>query len=195
MKNQEPLQTDIRIKPIVDFVSEWYGLSPRELVAKTRKKEIVEPRQFVHWLAVNYTRMSKASIGANVGGVDHATTLHSKRKIDNLLEVDKAFSKNFNEMYSAFKEKVLPRVITYVAKDDYELGLFHAKTLQEKTDAIKREYEKRLVGIYMHSLKSLKAVEKHVTEDNVMEGFRKRQVSELLSKSVTKLRDYKMLTL
>ena len=98
-------------------------------------------------------------------------------------------------MYGEFKKKVLPQISTYVAKDDYSLGLFNAKTLQQKTDVIKREYEKRLVGIYMHSVKILKNLQKDISEDNVMEGFRKTKITKELQKSIVKLRDYKMLQL
>lgn len=195
MKNKEPLMMDIRIKPIVDFVCEYHGIEPRQLVHLTRKKEIVEARQIAAWFAVNYTKMSKAAIGANLGGKDHATILYSKNKVDGLLEVDKIFARNFHAMYEKFKNDVLPRVMTYVAKDDYELGLFHATTLKEKTDVIKREYEKRLIRIYMHSLKSLKNFEKHINEDAVMEGFRKNIMQKDIQKSVAKLREYKMLQL
>jgi len=195
MKKEQPLITDVRIKPIVEFVSEWYGITSRQLVAKTRKREILEPRQIAIWLAVKYTRMSKVAIGANIGGKDHATVLHSERVVDNLLETDKLYSKRFNEMYEVFKKKILPQITTYVAKDDYELGLFNAKTLKQKTDVIKREYEKRLVSIYMHSVKTLKSLEKNIGEDNVMEGFRKAKMTKELQKSITKLRDYKMLQL
>jgi len=195
MKKEQPLITDVRIKPIVEFVSEWYGITSRQLVAKTRKREILEPRQIAIWLAVKYTRMSKVAIGANIGGKDHATVLHSERVVDNLLETDKLYSKRFNEMYEVFKKKILPQITTYVAKDDYELGLFNAKTLKQKTDVIKREYEKRLVNIYMHSVKTLKSLEKNIGEDNVMEGFRKAKMTKELQKSITKLRDYKMLQL
>jgi len=195
MKKEQPLITDVRIKPIVEFVSEWYGITSRQLVAKTRKREILEPRQIAIWLAVKYTRMSKVAIGANIGGKDHATVLHSERVVDNLLETDKLYSKRFNEMYEVFKKKILPQITTYVAKDDYELGLFNAKTLKQKTDVIKREYEKRLVSIYMHSVKTLKSLEKNIGEDNVMEGFRKAKMTKELQKSITKLRGYKMLQL
>ena len=195
MKKEQPLITDVRIKPIVEFVSEWYGITSRQLVAKTRKREILEPRQIAIWLAVKYTRMSKVAIGANIGGKDHATVLHSERVVDNLLETDKLYSKRFNEMYEVFKKKILPQITAYVAKNDYELGLFNAKTLKEKTDVIKREYEKRLVGIYMHSVKTLKSLEKNIGEDNVMEGFRRVKMTKELQKSIAKLRDYKMLHL
>jgi len=195
MKKEEPLIMDVRIKPIVEFVAEWHGLTPRQLTFKTRKREVVEARQIAMWLAINYTRMSLAAIGANLGGKDHATCSYAKKTIDNLLETNKAFSKNFNEMYEVFKKKILPQITAYVAKNDYELGLFNAKTLKEKTDVIKREYEKRLVGIYMHSVKTLKSLEKNIGEDNVMEGFRKVKMTKELQKSIAKLRDYKMLQL
>jgi len=195
MKKEQPLSMDVRIKPIVNFVAEWFELTPRQLASKTRKREILEPRQMAIWLAVKYTRMSKVAIGANIGGKDHATVLHSVRVVDNLLDTDKFYSRSFNEMYGEFKKKVLPQISTYVAKDDYSLGLFNAKTLQQKTDVIKREYEKRLVGIYMHSVKILKNLQKDISEDNVMEGFRKTKITKELQKSIVKLRDYKMLQL
>ena len=56
------------------------------LEAKTRKREIVYARQIVMFLAVGMGLGSLAEVGAQVGGKDHATVLHARKTINNLLD-------------------------------------------------------------------------------------------------------------
>lgn len=81
---QEPFNPD----PIV---ADYYEIKPTDLKRKTRKREIVEPRQICMWLREKYTRESLSEIGRRYGGKDHATVLYSKKVIDNLKETDIEF--------------------------------------------------------------------------------------------------------
>jgi len=55
---------------------------------KTRKREITEPRQFLHFAMSIYTKLSLAKIGEICGKKDHATILHSYKTVVNLMETD-----------------------------------------------------------------------------------------------------------
>lgn len=72
-------------------VADYYGITIKDLKRKTRKREIVEPRQICMWLREKYTRESLSEIGRRYGGKDHATVLYSKKVIDNLKETDIEF--------------------------------------------------------------------------------------------------------
>lgn len=66
-------------------------LTPEYLCMKTRERVIVVPRQLCHYMAAMRTKHSLSEIGFFFGGKDHATVLNSKRKIQNLIDTDKAF--------------------------------------------------------------------------------------------------------
>jgi chromosomal replication initiator protein len=58
----------------------------------TRRREVVEKRQILHYFAKNYTRESLSCIGRYFGNKDHATVLHSERVINNLIGTDRRFA-------------------------------------------------------------------------------------------------------
>lgn len=85
-KAQKTNPTALEIKKIV---AHYYDLPLFNLDLRTRKREISEPRQIAHYFSRKYTRESLSSIGKIIGGVDHATVLHSDRTIQNLSDTDK----------------------------------------------------------------------------------------------------------
>jgi chromosomal replication initiator protein len=80
--------TALEIKKIV---AHYYDLPLFNLDLRTRKRQIAEPRQIAHYFSRKYTRESLSSIGKMIGGVDHATVLHSERTVQNLIDTDKRF--------------------------------------------------------------------------------------------------------
>lgn len=68
-----------------------------ELNSKTRRREYVEARAIYYKLLRENTRMSLASIGKTMNR-DHATALHSIRKIEDWLEFDKQLKQDYNTL-------------------------------------------------------------------------------------------------
>lgn len=93
---------------IIYKVSEYYNVTDIRL--KTRKREILIPRQFAQYYAKNNTRHSLAVIGSYIGGKDHATVMHSCKVINNLIETDKEYKNDFEYISkildASFKENV-----------------------------------------------------------------------------------------
>jgi chromosomal replication initiator protein len=56
--------------------------------AKTRKQEIVLPRQVAMYLAKNLTRASLKTIGLHFGGRDHSTIIHACKSIERAIASD-----------------------------------------------------------------------------------------------------------
>ena len=79
-------------KHIIRVVSEFYDISPEDLVIKGRKKEIVKPRQIAMFLMRSELRYSYPGIGEKMGGRDHTTAIHAYEKINKELGSDKALS-------------------------------------------------------------------------------------------------------
>lgn len=74
------------IHTIVKIVCEEYLIEPKILMSKTRKREIVFPRQTCHYLAKKHTKFSLAEIGKHIGYKDHATVINSIKTVENLVE-------------------------------------------------------------------------------------------------------------
>ena len=66
---------------IIEVVSEHFNVPVAELKGKKRNAEIVLPRQIVMYLCRNMTDTPLKSIGALLGGKDHASISHGVKKL------------------------------------------------------------------------------------------------------------------
>ena len=79
----------ISVEMIQKIVAEFFRVPPSELRAKKRTKNIVLPRQIAMYLTRQLTAQSLPEIGNAFGGKDHTTVLHSCKKIEQSLIVDR----------------------------------------------------------------------------------------------------------
>lgn len=96
--------TDISISKIQSTVCEYFGISAESMISKTRKREIVQARQIAMYLGRSHTKTSLASIGAQIGGKDHATVLHACNTVSDLIETDR----NFRQYVSDIEKQLRP---------------------------------------------------------------------------------------
>ena len=89
-------QKTIDSKSIIGVVSSYYTLSLEELCGKSRKKEIVLPRQIAMYLLRKENNASFPTIGEYFGGRDHTTAMHACDKIEKLLEHDEETLREIN---------------------------------------------------------------------------------------------------
>lgn len=66
---------------ILKHVADFYSLSLGDLVKRSRKKEVVRPRQIAMYLLREETKLSFPEIGQKLGGRDHSTVIHACEKI------------------------------------------------------------------------------------------------------------------
>lgn len=76
---------------ILKAVAEFYNISPTDLVNRSRRKEVVEPRQVAMYLLRDILEMSYPYIGEKLGR-DHTTAIHAYEKINQ--EINKNSSLN-----------------------------------------------------------------------------------------------------
>lgn len=88
------------IKEVAKAVSVFYDISENILYEKTRKKEVVKPRQVLMYLLREDFSVSYPSIGQKLGGRDHSTVIHSCEKIKNDLKVDNLLSQELEQIRS-----------------------------------------------------------------------------------------------
>ena len=72
---------EISIELIIRTVAKYYNITLEDIKAKTRKKEVVGPRQVAMYLSKEHTKHSLKAIGYHFGGRDHATVIHAVRCI------------------------------------------------------------------------------------------------------------------
>lgn len=92
------VQKEISITEIQKNVGTYFGLTVEAISSKTRKREIVQARQIAMYFCRSLTKSSLASIGAQIGGKDHATVLHACKTVEDLMETDKLFLQHVNEI-------------------------------------------------------------------------------------------------
>jgi len=85
---QQPQIKSVDVSKILEAVSAYYSVSLDDLCGKSRKQEIVRPRQIAMYLLRHENSVSFPSIGGYFGGRDHTTAMHACEKITKLLEHD-----------------------------------------------------------------------------------------------------------
>lgn len=78
----------ISIEEVVRRISLYYEIPEKSIYEKTRKKEVVKPRQIIMYVLREEFNVSYPSIGEKLGGRDHTTVIHSCEKIKHELKTN-----------------------------------------------------------------------------------------------------------
>ena len=100
IENVEQLLSDAVQKPsynidpnqIVKCVANYFDITVADLIGRSRKKELVEPRQIAMYLLRNVLDLSYPFIGEKLGKRDHTTVIYSCAKVEQ--EINKNHSLN-----------------------------------------------------------------------------------------------------
>lgn len=85
-------QDEITIDKVQNVVCEYFNITRDTLLSKSRKRQIVQARQIAMFMSRNLiSSCSLATIGAELGGKDHATVLHACTTVSDLMATDKTF--------------------------------------------------------------------------------------------------------
>ncbi|MBV9159756.1 MAG: chromosomal replication initiator protein DnaA [Candidatus Kaiserbacteria bacterium] len=71
----------VSIDEVVRRIAQYYEVPEKSIYEKTRKKEVVKPRQIIMYVLREEFSVSYPSIGEKLGGRDHTTVIHSCEKI------------------------------------------------------------------------------------------------------------------
>ena len=89
-------------KKIIQAVAEFYDLKEEDIIASSRKKEIVRPRQVAMYFLREDLKSSFPFIGRKFGGKDHTTAIYSYEKIVKELESND----NLNEEIGLIRQRI-----------------------------------------------------------------------------------------
>ena len=94
---------EISIDYIQKVVCNYFNIPVDMLQSRTRKREIVQARQVAMFFSKSLTKSSLATIGSQIGGKDHATVLHACKTVNNLLDTDKHFKNQIEDIEKKLK--------------------------------------------------------------------------------------------
>ncbi len=94
---------NISFSKILKSVSNFYDITEKDIIGKSRKKEIVKSRQIIIYLLRKDLKYSYPYIAKKIGGKDHTTIMHSYKKIENELKENK----EIKEEIQCIKEDIL----------------------------------------------------------------------------------------
>ncbi len=92
IKNTVKPKKTISPKEVIKIIADFYNIEEESVYEKTRKKEIVKPRQLIMYILREDFNVSYPSIGQKLGGRDHTTVMHSCEKIKNEIRIDPALA-------------------------------------------------------------------------------------------------------
>ncbi|HRH25476.1 MAG TPA: chromosomal replication initiator protein DnaA [Parcubacteria group bacterium] len=95
--NQKPKRA-VAVKDIVKVISDFYSVEEGSIYEKTRRKEVIKPRQIIMYILREDFNISYPSIGEKLGGRDHTTVIHSCEKIKEDLKNDQSLGQELSQI-------------------------------------------------------------------------------------------------
>ncbi len=100
IKNNIKPQKTLSIKDVLGVVATYYNIEEKILYEKTRRKEVVKPRQIIMYLLREDFNTSYPYIGQKLGGKDHTTVIHAYEKIKRELKSDPLLNQEVEQIRS-----------------------------------------------------------------------------------------------
>jgi len=97
-----PPKKSISYKTILSLVAEFYDMKVDEMINKSRRRDIVFPRQVAMYLMRKELKTSYPFIGEKLGGRDHTTVMYACDKLTKELEKNN----NLKQEIDSIKEKL-----------------------------------------------------------------------------------------
>lgn len=102
VKNNSKPKKLVSTKEVVKTVAEFYNIDEQLIYDKTRKKEIIKPRQVIMYILREDFNISYPAIGEKLGGRDHTTVMHSCEKVKNDMKSDESLTQEITQLRSIF---------------------------------------------------------------------------------------------
>lgn len=96
---------EITSESIISAITAYYRISKTDLVGKSKKKEIVIPRQICCYLMCDLLSLPLVSIGKELGGRDHTTIIHSRDKIEEMCRINDKIAKDVDDIKNIILKK------------------------------------------------------------------------------------------
>lgn len=94
---------NISVKHVIQRIAEFYSIDETNMYAKTRRREVVKPRQIIMYILREDFHMSYPAIGSVFGGRDHTTVIHACEKIKVDMSADEELKNQIDEIRGMLK--------------------------------------------------------------------------------------------
>jgi chromosomal replication initiator protein len=91
-------QKTVSVKHVVSKIAEFYGIDEESIYEKTRRREVVRPRQVIMYILREDFSVSYPTIGNKLGGRDHTTVIHSCEKVKREVISDTELAKEIQDI-------------------------------------------------------------------------------------------------
>ena len=98
VKNSSKQKKAVSIKDVIKAVCEFYNVEEKTLYEKTRRKEVVKPRQIAMYILRQDFNTSYPYIGQKLGGRDHTTVIHACDKIKSAIKTESALEQEIEQI-------------------------------------------------------------------------------------------------
>jgi chromosomal replication initiator protein len=88
----------VSVDEVVRRIAQYYEIPEKSIYEKTRKKEVVKPRQIIMYILREEFSVSYPSIGEKLGGRDHTTVIHSCEKIKEELKTNNSLEQEIEHI-------------------------------------------------------------------------------------------------
>lgn len=96
---------EITSESVISAVTSFYRISKSDITGKSKKKEVVIPRQVCCYLMCELLSLPLIAIGKELGGRDHTTILYSRDKIDEMCRVNDKIAKDVDDIKNIILKK------------------------------------------------------------------------------------------
>ncbi len=91
-------QREITIDNIVKIVCDYYNIELDTFNSAKRTRDVAQARQVAMYLSKQHTKAPLTVIGSCIGGRNHATVLHSCKAVADMMDTDKQFKMQIEEI-------------------------------------------------------------------------------------------------
>jgi chromosomal replication initiator protein len=95
----------VTVHSIQKEVCRFFSISRADLVGNKRSQDIVFPRHVAMYLSRELTDLSLPKIGAEFGGRDHTTVIHSNKKVEGLLTSDRDVYNKVQDLTNRIRQR------------------------------------------------------------------------------------------
>ena len=98
----------VTLDQVIEAVTDYYGVSVKQLKGRGRKRSVSYPRQVAMYLGRTETGSSFPKIGAKLGGRDHTTVMHGYEKIAAKADIDTSLRRDILEIKAVLYDSKIP---------------------------------------------------------------------------------------
>lgn len=105
IKNSAKPKKSISITDLIKIIADFYHIDEEVITNKTRRKEVVKPRQIIMYILREDFNIYYPTIGDKLGGRDHTTVIHSCEKIKEDIKNNSQLLDEINQIRAILKSE------------------------------------------------------------------------------------------